>query len=99
MENRTAVQKKTERAYCADCCDIFDDLLKCTKMWFFKILTIHELNINIEGRDNTREWCYKMLHFMLTKEGNGKNMDLTILAPIGAVLALLFAVFQAKKVM
>ena len=26
-------------------------------------------------------------------------MDLTILAPIGAVLALLFAVFQAKKVM
>ena len=68
-------------------------------MWFFKILTIHELNINIEGRDNTREWCYKMLHFMLTKEGNGKNMDLTILAPIGAVLALLFAVFQAKKVM
>lgn len=55
MENRTAVQKKTERAYCADCCDIFDDLLKCTKMWFFKILTIHELNINIEGRDNTRE--------------------------------------------
>ena len=99
MENCTTVQKKTERAYCADCCDIFDDLLKCTKMWFFKILTIHELNINIEGRDNTREWCYKMLHFMLTKEGNGKNMDLTILAPIGAVLALLFAVFQAKKVM
>ena len=40
-----------------------------------------------------------MLHFMLTKEGNGKNMDLTILAPIGAVLALLFAVLQAKKVM
>ena len=26
-------------------------------------------------------------------------MDLTILAPIGAVLALLFAIFQAKKVM
>ena len=30
-------------------------------MWFFKILTIHELNINIEGRDNTREWCYKKI--------------------------------------
>ena len=28
-----------------------------------------------------------------------KHMDLTILAPIGAVLALLFALFQAKKVM
>ena len=26
-------------------------------------------------------------------------MDLTILAPIGAVLALLFAIMQAKKVM
>ena len=42
--------------------------------------------------------CYKML-YLCYKRREWKHMDLTILAPIGAVLALLFAIFQAKKVM
>lgn len=90
--------KKAEQACCTVLCDFFDNLIKCTKKQLFKILTIRELNINIEGRDDTRRGVIKC-YLYVNKEGNGNNMDLTILAPIGAVLALLFAIYQAKRVM
>ena len=90
--------KKAEQACCTVLCDFFDNLIKCTKKQLFKILTIRELNINIEGRDATRRGVIKC-YLYVNKEGNGNNMDLTILAPIGAVLALLFAIYQAKRVM
>ena len=90
--------KKAEQACCTVLCDFFDNLIKCTKKQLFKILTIRELNINIEGRDDTR-WGVIKCYLYVNKEGNGNNMDLTILAPIGAVLALLFAIYQAKRVM
>ena len=90
--------KKAEQACCTVLCDFFDNLIKCTKKQLFKILTIRELNINIGGRDDTRRGVIKC-YLYVNKEGNGNNMDLTILAPIGAVLALLFAIYQAKRVM
>ena len=90
--------KKEDESICTVLCDYFDNLIKCTKKQLFKILTIRELNINIEGRDNTRRGVIKC-YLYVNKEGNGNNMDLTILAPIGAVLALLFAIYQAKRVM
>ena len=90
--------KKAEQACCTVLCDFFDNLIKCTKKQLFKILTIRELNINIERRDDTRRGVIKC-YLYVNKEGNGNNMDLTILAPIGAVLALLFAIYQAKRVM
>ena len=90
--------KKAEQACCTVLCDFFDNLIKCTKKQLFKILTIRELNINIEGTDDTRRGVIKC-YLYVNKEGNGNNMDLTILAPIGAVLALLFAIYQAKRVM
>ena len=90
--------KKEDESICTVLCDFFDNLIKCTKKQLFKILTIRELNINIEGRDDTRRGVIKC-YLYVNKEGNGNNMDLTILAPIGAVLALLFAIYQAKRVM
>ena len=90
--------KKEDKSICTVLCDFFDNLIKCTKKQLFKILTIRELNINIEGRDDTRRGVIKC-YLYVNKEGNGNNMDLTILAPIGAVLALLFAIYQAKRVM
>ena len=90
--------KKEDESICTVLCDFFDNLIKCTKKQLFKILTIRELNINIEGRDDTRQGVIKC-YLYVNKEGNGNNMDLTILAPIGAVLALLFAIYQAKRVM
>ena len=90
--------KKEDESICTVLCDFFDNLIKCTKKQLFKILTIRELNINIEGRDDTR-WGVIKCYLYVNKEGNGNNMDLTILAPIGAVLALLFAIYQAKRVM
>ena len=90
--------KKEDESICTVLCDFFDNLIKCTKKQLFKILTIRELNINIERRDDTRRGVIKC-YLYVNKEGNGNNMDLTILAPIGAVLALLFAIYQAKRVM
>ena len=51
--------KKAEQACCTVLCDFFDNLIKCTKKQLFKILTIRELNINIEGRDDTRRGVIK----------------------------------------
>ena len=98
QENGQKDVKKEDESICTVLCDFFDNLIKCTKKQLFKILTIRELNINIEGRDDTRRGVIKC-YLYVNKEGNGNNMDLTILAPIGAVLALLFAIYQAKRVM
>lgn len=37
------------RGHCAGCCYFFIILIKCTKKPFLKILTINELNINMDG--------------------------------------------------
>lgn len=36
------------RGDCAECCDFFINLIKCTKTSLENILTIRELNINME---------------------------------------------------
>ena len=41
--------KKEDESICTVLCDFFDNLIKCTKKPFLKILTIHELNINMDG--------------------------------------------------
>ena len=92
--------KKEDESICTVLCDYFDNLIKCTKKQLFNTrsrVTIRELNINIEGRDNTRRGVINVI-LSVNKEGM-EHMDLTILAPIGAVLALLFAIYQAKRVM
>ena len=38
-----------QRGRCAGCCYFFIILIKCTQKPFLKILTIHELNINMDG--------------------------------------------------
>lgn len=47
-ENRRMQKQPKRRGDCAECCDFFINLIKCTKTSLGNILTIRELNINME---------------------------------------------------